>query len=37
MIEELRERFPEEVVWNILKYTRHPCAELIKEVFFFFF
>ena len=32
-MEEFRERFPEEVVWNILKYTRHPCAELVEEVF----
>ena len=30
MIEELRERLPEELVWQVLKFTSHPCAELIK-------
>ena len=31
MIEELRERIPEELVWNVLKYTSHPIAELIRD------
>ena len=31
MIEELRNRLPEELVWNVLKYTEHPCAKVMKE------
>ena len=31
MIEELRERLPEELVWQVLKYTRHPIAELVRD------
>ena len=31
MIEELRNRLPEELVWNVLKYTEHPCATIMKE------
>ena len=31
MIEDLRNHFPEEIVWNILKYTSHPCANLIRD------
>ena len=31
MIEELRNKLPEELVWNVLKYTEHPCATIMKE------
>ena len=30
MIGELYENLPVEIVWNIIKFTRHPCAELMK-------
>ena len=33
MIEELREKIPDEIVGNILKFTRHPLAELIDKCF----
>ena len=33
MIGELREKIPDEIVWNILKFTRHPLAELIDKCF----
>ena len=33
MIGELRDRLPEELVWNVLKYTRHPVAEILKPIF----
>ena len=31
-MEELRARLPEELVWNVLKYTRHPLAEILKPM-----
>ena len=31
MIEDLRNKLPEELVWNVLKYTEHPCATIMKE------
>ena len=33
MIEDLRNKLPEELVWNVLKYTEHPCATIMKEGF----
>ena len=33
MMEELRARLPEELVWHVLKYTRHPLAEVLKPIF----
>ena len=33
MIEELRIKLPEELVWNVLKYTTHPLAEILKPIF----
>ena len=32
MMEELRERLPEELVWNVLKYTRHPLADMVNFI-----
>ena len=32
MIGELRDRLPEELVWNVLKYTRHPIAEMVAFI-----
>jgi hypothetical protein len=31
MIEVLCEQFPDEIVWNIIKYTEHPCSAMIKK------
>ena len=33
MIELFREKIPEELVWNVLKYMRHPVAEIINKHF----
>ena len=33
MIELLREIMPEELAWNVLKYMRHPLAEIIAQHF----
>ena len=33
MIELLREIMPDELVWNVLKYMRHPAAEIINKHF----
>ena len=33
MIELLRERMPEELTWNVLKYMRHPLADIIAQHF----
>ena len=33
MIELLREVMPEELAWNVLKYMRHPLAEIINQHF----
>ena len=30
MMEEFRNKLPEELAFNILKYMVHPCAEMIK-------
>ena len=30
-MEELRERFPEELVWNVMKYMSHPCADILRS------
>jgi len=32
-IHELYEHLPEELVWHVLKFTRHPCAEIMRECF----
>ena len=31
MMEELRNKLPEELVWNVVKYLQHPLAELIQD------
>jgi hypothetical protein len=31
MMEELRQRLPEELLWNVIKYMSHPCAEILKD------
>ena len=31
MIGELYEKLPVEIVWNIIKFIRHPCAEIMVE------
>ena len=33
MIQALEETFPSDVAMNILKFCRHPCAEIIKEAY----
>jgi hypothetical protein len=33
MMEELRNRMPEELVWHVVKYLKHPCAEIISNGF----
>ena len=32
-IHELYEHLPEELVWHIRKFTRHPCAVIMRECF----
>ena len=29
MISEIYDKLPEELVWDVLKYTRHPIAEML--------
>jgi Fe-S-cluster containining protein len=33
MIGELYDKLPVEMVWNILKFSVHPCAEIMKKGF----
>ena len=32
MIGELYENLPVEIVWNIIKFIRHPCSEIMMEI-----